>query len=152
MPQQFHLDINKLNQSYLQKLNESDIIITNPPFSLKYQYIQHLVTFKKPFLLILPSTCVQCCKFFQSFQTQENINKIGLLISITRIPFLIKSNDKNKSTKIKKFDSQYSRVRPNFETLIVSWNIPEFADKIKFLDTTEKELDNFNLRFVESVL
>lgn len=49
-------------------LKESDIVITNPPFSLKGEFVDYLRIYKKKFILIMPVTCVTHSKLFNVFK------------------------------------------------------------------------------------
>lgn len=67
---------------------EYDIIITNPPYSLKDEFIERCYNLKKPFCLLLPITSLEGIKRGKMFHT----NGIELLIFDSRISYL---NNKN---------------------------------------------------------
>lgn len=144
MPLDFRFDRVKssLDQDYTKKFQQSDIIITNPPFGLKYSYISYLVEKEKPFILLLPQTCVMTCDFRNAFRTKENLKKVGFIIPLQRIHFLIpksKPKPKQHSREPLTFDDEYNSSRVGFDTIYVSWNIPELEGKAIFLNTTFNE-------------
>ena len=47
--------------------NEGDICVSNCPFSLKKEVLNRLKLLNKPFILIMPSTCLQTKKYKLSF-------------------------------------------------------------------------------------
>jgi len=52
-------------------LKESDIVVTNPPFSLITDYIQQLMEFGKKFLIIAPFTAISREEIFGLFQENK---------------------------------------------------------------------------------
>jgi len=70
------------NRDFFEK-NYGDIIVSNPPFSKKKQVLQRLHDLQKPFLLILPVTCISS-KYFQDVFKNEPIQ---LIIPSKRIEF-----------------------------------------------------------------
>ena len=61
----------------------SDVIITNPPFSLKIEFIKKCYEFKKPFALLLPLTTLEGIKI----QTMFKEKGIQILFPRGRIDF-----------------------------------------------------------------
>jgi len=56
-------DINTSGQDFLEwQPLEFDCIITNPPFSLKQQFLERCYSFNKPFALLLPLTTLETAK------------------------------------------------------------------------------------------
>ncbi len=52
--------------------DEYDIIIDNPPFSIKKQVLQRLKVINKPFILIMPVSTI-CYKYFKSYKDEIQI-------------------------------------------------------------------------------
>ena len=65
------------------ELVEFDCIITNPPFSLKEQFLERCFSFKKPFALLLPLTTLESEKRHKIFRE----HKIQLIIPNKRFNF-----------------------------------------------------------------
>jgi len=53
-----------------------DIIITNPPFSIKNKIIQRCIDLNKPFILLLSATCIQSASLINIISKCENFNFI----------------------------------------------------------------------------
>lgn len=53
------------------KLPEFDIIITNPPFSKKYQVLKWLIKTQKPFLCLFPMQIISTKKFIDMTEDEE---------------------------------------------------------------------------------
>ena len=68
---------------------EYDIIVTNPPYSLKDQFIKRCYDLNKPFCLLLPLTSLEGIKRGKMFRE----NDIELMVLDKRIDF----NGKNKN-------------------------------------------------------
>lgn len=82
-----------------------DIIITNPPFSIKEKVLTRLKELGKPFILILPSPTMTCQYIRKLFAEEKD--RLQLIIPRRRIQF-IKVEDKKLSTPNKcNFDSWY---------------------------------------------
>ena len=62
------------SEECIQLLNESDIVVTNPPFSLFREYINQLMQFKKNFLIIGNQNAITYTEIFHLFKD----NKIWL--------------------------------------------------------------------------
>jgi len=123
------------NRYYQRLLREADVVATNPPFSLKYQYIRHLVERNKPFILLLPQTCLFTHIFRTAFGSPHNLDKVGFLIPLPRVPFIVKKRDATGIAPKFKWpvsQTQYG-VNPGFETVFVAWNIPSLTGEIRFL-------------------
>jgi DNA modification methylase len=45
-----------------------DIIITNPPYCRKYEFVEKCIRLKKPFALLLPMSSVFTMKWFKKFE------------------------------------------------------------------------------------
>ena len=55
---------------------EYDIIITNPPFSIKNKILQRCLDLKKPFVLLLSATCIQSASLINIISKCEKFNFI----------------------------------------------------------------------------
>ena len=63
---------------------EFDIIITNPPYSLKTKFIERCLTYKKPFALLLPITILDGKKNHNLLKS----NNITAILPLGRIDFI----------------------------------------------------------------
>jgi len=77
-----HIDDGKDFLTY-EPAENYDIIITNPPFSLKDMFLQRALSLKKPFMLLLPITTLEGLKRNKIFRE----NRIQLLIPDKRFRF-----------------------------------------------------------------
>jgi adenine specific DNA methylase Mod len=75
------------------KNNKGDIVIDNPPFSLKKEILTRLKELDKPFILIIP-TCLLSLKWFQSLFG----NEIQMIIPTKRLTFKHFKNPKEGYT------------------------------------------------------
>jgi len=66
--------------------HECDIIITNPPFTLKKQVFQRLVELGKPFIILCPSSMINTRYMADLFADQES--PLQICIPRKRIQFL----------------------------------------------------------------
>ena len=82
------------NQDFFNcELPEFDIILTNPPFSIKEKVFDKFIEINKPFIVIAPSTMLSLKYFQKHFR-----NKIQLIIPPKRLTFLhldLKKRNKN---------------------------------------------------------
>ena len=62
--------------------NKGDIVVSNPPFTLKKEIIERLVKLNKPFMLIMPSSTLNCKYVRESIK-----NEIQIIIPRKRIQF-----------------------------------------------------------------
>ncbi len=62
---------------------DADLIVTNPPFSKKFEVLKWLTEKKKPFMVLLPISCVPC-KFFKQI---PGFNEFQYIIPDGRISF-----------------------------------------------------------------
>lgn len=108
-------DIDFFSNQSLSLIKKSDIIITNPPFSLKYKIMDLLVKEDKPFCLILPLSCINTHSFRRCFN--NNFENMTVLIPKGRLVF-IKNN--------------YEKSSPSFECCFITYKISK--DKIVFLE------------------
>ena len=70
------------NQDFFQS-NEGDIVVSNCPYSLKKEVITRLKELNKPFILLMPSTCLHTKHFLELFRDE----RIQLIIPYTKRQF-----------------------------------------------------------------
>jgi len=75
---------------------ECDTIISNPPFSVKKQVLQKMKELDKPFILILPTLCIQTKYMKQIFNDDLQV------IMTTKKMFFYKFNEDGSKHKIDK--------------------------------------------------
>ena len=110
----------------VELLKQSDIICSNPPFSLLKEYINQLIEYKKNFLVIAPETCISYKEVFPLIQDKKiwlgynhikefiqldgSLKKFGNIVWFTNIP-IDKQNEelilvkKYDPTKYQKYDN-----------------------------------------------
>lgn len=71
------------------KSNHGDIVVSNPPFSLKKEVLQRLKRMNKPFILILPLATMNTGYFREMFMNDKNL---GIIVPKKRIDFENKLN------------------------------------------------------------
>ena len=59
------------SQECIELLKQSDIVVTNPPFSLFREYVQQLFDYKKKFLIIGNINCITYKEIFQKIKKNE---------------------------------------------------------------------------------
>ena len=57
------------NQECIDLLKESDIVVTNPPFSLFREYVAQLINYNKPFIIIGNTNALSYGEIFKMFQS-----------------------------------------------------------------------------------
>jgi hypothetical protein len=82
-----HIDDGKDFLTY-KPVEDYDIIITNPPYSLKYEFLKRAFSLKKPFMFLLPTTTLEGKKRGKLFRE----NNIQLLVPDGRFSFTQKKN------------------------------------------------------------
>ena len=92
--------------------NKGEIVIDNPPFSLKKEILTRLKELDKPFILIIP-TCLLSLKWFQSLFS----NEIQMIIPTKRLTFKHFKNPKEGYTP--PFGSFYYCYKMNLEKDII---------------------------------
>lgn len=88
--------------------NKGDVVIDNPPFSLKKEVLTRLKELDKPFILIIP-TCLLSLKWFQTLFK----NEIQMIIPTKRLTFKHYKNPKEGYTP--PFGSFYYCYKMNLE-------------------------------------
>ena len=84
------------------KENRGDIVVSNPPFSLKKEIIERLVALEKPFMLIMPSSTLNC-----SYIRDNLKDNIQLIVPRRRIQFSKLENGELINTNKCNFDCFY---------------------------------------------
>jgi len=79
------------NRDFFKK-NYGDIIVSNPPFSKKREVLERLYKLQKPFILVLPVTCIAAQYFQDTFKNEP----IQLIVPCKRIEFEYKGKKKNR--------------------------------------------------------
>jgi len=74
------------------KSNHGDIVVSNPPFTLKREILTRLKEINKPFILILPLPTMNTIYFRELFMQEKDF---GIIIPKKRIDFENKSNKKS---------------------------------------------------------
>ena len=75
----FTVDADKL-------LQQSDCVISNPPFTLKFKILKKLVTSDKPFILLFPLGSINTKSFLDCFG--DNIKHISIIFPKGRIQYI----------------------------------------------------------------
>ena len=70
-----HIDNDEDFLEYEPKENY-DIIITNPPFSIKNKILERCINLKKPFILLLSATCIQSASLINIISRCDGFNFI----------------------------------------------------------------------------
>lgn len=117
------------SEESINLLKTSDIICTNPPFSLFREYVAQLIKYKKNFLVIAPETCVSYKEVFPLIRDKKiwlgynhvkefrqpdgSLKKFGNIVWFTNIPIdkqneeliLVKKYDPTKYSKYDNYDA-----------------------------------------------
>lgn len=107
------LDFFTIEGKYL--LSKCDCVISNPPFSTKYDIIKLLVSYKKPFILTLPLSCINTIIFLKSFN--NDMSEVSLIIPKGRMKYIYDGTTANS---------------PSFESCYVCYKMPQIP-KLIFL-------------------
>ena len=95
------------------KHNEGDVVVSNPPFSIKRRVLARLRELGKPFILLLPIYTITMLYFQDMFANGED--KIQIIIPRKRIHF--------KRWSPHDTEEQPWKKKCNFDTLYVCWKI-----------------------------
>ena len=98
--------------------NLGDIVVSNPPFTEWIPVFQRLLSIKKPFVLIIPSSRIFTVKFISLFD-DEDLKHFQMIIPRRRIQFI--KNPKPKHNRCN-FDCIYACYRMNLPRDIVFLN------------------------------
>lgn len=122
----------------LELLKQSDIVVTNPPFSLFREYISILIEYKKDFLVIGPTNALSYQEIFPLIK--DNKVRIGYTLPNEFITEKQKIDDGNfKSIKTKKFGNIYW-----YTTLNVSTHNEEFIFFKTYSKDKYSKYDNYD--------
>jgi len=80
----FQVDWSASEDFFLQEKRENSVCVSNCPFSLKKEVLQHLKQIDQPFILVISSTVLNTKYFFETF---GNDKRIQLIIKSTKIHF-----------------------------------------------------------------
>lgn len=97
------------------KENRGDILVSNPPFSMKKEVYTRLKELDKPFIMVSPSSMI-CYKYFRELFKDSGIQ---ILIPRRRINFVKLSDGKTEQTKGCNFDCFYYCYKMGLPTDIV---------------------------------
>jgi hypothetical protein len=82
--------------------DRGDIIVSNPPFSLKKEVMERLIKLDKPFILIMPSSTLNCTYIRDNLK-----DKLQIVVPRRRIQFNKLENGKLLNTNKCNFDCFY---------------------------------------------
>lgn len=94
--------------------NKGDLVVSNPPFSLKKQIIARLVELDKPFILLMPAATLLC-----SYIRDLVGDHIQLIIPRKRIQFIKSKDGKLTETGKCNFDCFYYCYKMNLSSSIL---------------------------------
>lgn len=100
------------------KSNEGDVIVTNPPFSLKKDVLERLIELDKPFILIMPCSTITTNYFIKLFRTRT----IQIMIPRKRIQFAKMVNGEYVKSNQCNFDCFYFCYKIGLEKDIIYLN------------------------------
>jgi len=108
-------DLDFFSDKSLENIRKCDIIITNPPFSIKYKIMKLLVDENKSFCMILPLSCINTHSFRKCFENK--LNEVCILMPKGRLSFI--KNNKIQSS-------------PSFESMFLTFKL--FKENIIYID------------------
>ena len=80
----FQVEWDTSSDFFLQEKRENSVCVSNCPFSLKKEVLQHLKHIDQPFILIISSTVLNAKYFLEIFGSDK---RIQLIIKSTKIHF-----------------------------------------------------------------
>lgn len=95
--------------------NKGDIIISNPPFTIKKEILTRLKQLDKPFILIMPSSVIN----YKYFKDLFRDSKIQLIVPPKRIQFTKILENKEIFKGRCNFDCFYYCYKMNFDNDII---------------------------------
>ena len=98
-------------------LENCDCVITNPPFSIKYDVINRLVELDVPFMMVYPMGCINTVNFRKAFN--NDTSNVSMIVPQGRIKFL-----KNGELVNMNFDSVYLCYKMLPEKLVFLATVP----------------------------
>ena len=93
-----------------ETLEYCDCVITNPPFSIKYQVIERLLKYDVPFILMLPMSVMTTKKFRRAIGDAD----VSFIIPDTRLKYI-----RNGKLSSPNFDSCYVCYKMIKEKLVL---------------------------------
>lgn len=109
-------DLDFFSEESDRYLKQCDIVISNPPFSIKFKILQKLIEFNKPFILLFPLGSINTTKFVNIIKNKTKDTSI--IVPNGRIKFII--------------DGSLAKS-PSFETIYLLYKI-ETEQNLIFLD------------------
>jgi hypothetical protein len=94
--------------------NKGDIVISNPPFSLKKEIVERLIELDKPFILLMPSATLLC-----SYMRELLADDLQIIIPRRRIQFHKMKNGILTTENKCNFDCYYFCFKMNLPRDIV---------------------------------
>lgn len=80
----------RTNKNDFFNSNHGDVVVSNPPFSMKREVLERLKELGKPFILLLPHPTMNTKYFREMFLKDKDF---GIIIPKRRIDFINKRND-----------------------------------------------------------
>ncbi len=112
---------------FTYSLSDYDIIVTNPPYSIKYEWIQHCYELDKPFALLMPLETLAAWKAQKYFREHG----ISLLVPNKRINF-------------KRPNAGWNGGGAQFPTAWFCWRLP-INDTITYVDIVPRPQEQLKL-------
>lgn len=97
------------------KSNEGEIIVSNPPFTLKKEVLERLIEIDKPFILIMPFSTITTQYFRKTFKNKS----LQILIPRKRIQFSKMVNGEYVKSNQCNFDCFYFCYKIGLERDII---------------------------------
>lgn len=139
------------SEECLNFLNEADIVVTNPPFSLFRKFIKLLIDNKKDFIVLGNVLNVTYDKVLK--QIIENKIFIGHSIRRNSIKFLVPDDYEipGKTFEIKDNKKYLSFGMIRWFTTLNHNKLPSLELKYDFDPNLHKRLDNYNILYVDKI-
>jgi hypothetical protein len=106
----FKVEWNTSHDFFQQEKRENALVVSNSPFSLKKEVLQHLKQIDQPFILIISSTVLNTKYFLETFGNDKRIQRI----------FKSTKNHYDKYVDGKKVDIQDNT---SFYSLYLCWQL-----------------------------
>ena len=133
----------------IELLKESDIVVTNPPFSLFREYVEQLISYNKQFLIIGNQNALHYKNIFTLLQS----NKIWLGYGFGSQTFLVPNDFSGKSTFVGTDGKKYAKFGNIcwFTNLYVDKRFEKFISYKKYNPMEYPKFDNFDAINVNKV-
>ncbi len=133
----------------IKLLKESDIVVTNPPFSLFREYVEQLIHYNKQFLIIGNQNALHYKNIFRYLQN----NKIWLGYGFGTQSFMVPNDFKGKNTFIGEDGKRYAKFGNIcwFTNLYVDKRFEKFISYKKYNPSEYPKFDNFDAINVNKV-